>query len=78
MVRLKPKLTPDASSMVLLGPGVMDDTKAKSAKAEISSRENGILLSGSLVSGVFTLSDYRAGIALQMAIILTTHICPIK
>ncbi|MNP35017.1 hypothetical protein D3C76_1283300 [compost metagenome] len=31
--RRKPKLTPDASNMVLLGPGVIDETKANKAKA---------------------------------------------
>ncbi|MNU05283.1 hypothetical protein D3C72_2500210 [compost metagenome] len=33
MVRRTPKFTPDASSMVLLGPGVMEETKANSMKA---------------------------------------------
>ena len=36
-VRRKPKFTPDASSIMLLGPGVAEETKAKSMKAESSS-----------------------------------------
>ena len=33
MVRRKPKLTPDASSIVLFGPGVIDVTSANSMPA---------------------------------------------
>ena len=33
-VRRNPKLTPEASSMVLLGPGVIDITSAKVMAAE--------------------------------------------
>jgi hypothetical protein len=32
--RRNPKFTPDASNMVLLGPGVIEDTKANSTKAD--------------------------------------------
>jgi len=31
--RRTPKFTPEANSMVLLGPGVMEETKANSTKA---------------------------------------------
>jgi hypothetical protein len=33
MVRRTPKFTPEASNMVLLGPGVIEETKANSTKA---------------------------------------------
>jgi NAD(P)H-dependent flavin oxidoreductase YrpB (nitropropane dioxygenase family) len=36
-VRAKPKFTPDAISIRLFGPGVIEDTKAKAASAVISS-----------------------------------------
>ncbi|MNN56571.1 hypothetical protein D3C81_1715110 [compost metagenome] len=39
MERRTPKLTPEASSMVLLGPGVMEETKANSTKAVSRSAE---------------------------------------
>ncbi|MNN43356.1 hypothetical protein D3C81_1575900 [compost metagenome] len=39
MVRRKPKLTPEANSMVLLGPGVIEETKANKAKAVSRSTE---------------------------------------
>ncbi|MOA23714.1 hypothetical protein D3C78_1443530 [compost metagenome] len=37
--RRTPKFTPEASSMVLFGPGVMEDTKANSTKAVSRSAE---------------------------------------
>ncbi|MNG20302.1 hypothetical protein D3C84_1045450 [compost metagenome] len=37
--RRTPKFTPEASNMVLLGPGVIEDTKANSTKAVIRSIE---------------------------------------
>ncbi|MCY1314300.1 hypothetical protein D3C80_1721070 [compost metagenome] len=37
--RRTPKFTPEANSMVLLGPGVIEDTKANSTKAVIRSSE---------------------------------------
>ncbi|MNU11550.1 hypothetical protein D3C72_2594990 [compost metagenome] len=37
--RRTPKFTPEASNMVLLGPGVIEDTKANSTKAVNKSAE---------------------------------------
>src|SRR5690606_27748126 len=37
-LRRTPKFTPEASSIMLLGPGVTEVTKAKRTKAKISSR----------------------------------------
>ncbi len=42
-VRLKPKFTPEASSIMLLGPGVMEVTNAKSVNARSKSKERNML-----------------------------------
>ncbi|PAV93276.1 hypothetical protein WR25_07958 [Diploscapter pachys] len=52
IVRRTPKLTPEASSMVLFGPGVMEETKANRTNALSRSSE----ASMAAVSG---FSDYR-------------------
>ena len=39
ILRTKPKLAPDANSMILLGPGVAEETKAKIMSAPIDSKD---------------------------------------
>ncbi|MNH27651.1 hypothetical protein D3C79_877730 [compost metagenome] len=45
IVRLKPKFTPEASNMVLFGPGVIEVTRANRAKP--SSRSSESVMGGS-------------------------------
>ena len=39
MVLFNPKLAPEVINMMLLGPGVIEDTKEKLAKASITSKD---------------------------------------
>lgn len=59
--------------MVLLGPGVMDDTKANNMKAEINSGESGITTSGWQGLMIYTLTDCLLHLALQLSCISTEH-----
>src|SRR5690242_11456542 len=49
IVRLKPKFTPDASNMVLFGPGVIEVTRANRAKP--SSRSSESVMEGGVRQG---------------------------
>ena len=60
--------------MVLLGPGVMEETNANNTNAEINSRENGMFTSGVWRVVEHTLTDHRASLALQLRSICTAHI----
>lgn len=63
-LRRTPKFTPEASSIMLLGPGVTEVTKAKSTKASSRSR----LMGGdSCCSEPASLCIRRPGVAIQRA-----------